>query len=76
MALISRIAVADMTDISKAPILLQATDPLRHARKLPTGAARNDLRQLAGALRDLHRTGADAHLQSIESPATGSESMR
>jgi hypothetical protein len=76
MALISRIAVADMTDISKAPIILHAADALRRARKLPVGAARNDLRQLARGLRDLYRTGAYAHLQSFESPAPGSESMR
>jgi hypothetical protein len=42
VALISRIAVADMTDISKAPIILHAADALRRARKLPVGAARND----------------------------------
>ncbi len=65
-----------MTDEPKAQILLHATDALRRARKLPAGAARNDLRQLARGLRDLHRTGAYAPLQSNESPPTGSESMR
>jgi hypothetical protein len=76
VALISRIAVAEMTDTSKAPIILHAADALRRARKLPIGPARNDLRQLARGLRDLHRAGAYAHLQSNESPAMGSESMR
>jgi hypothetical protein len=65
-----------MTDTPKTPIILHAIDALRRARKLPVGAARNDLRQLARGLRDLHQMGAYTHLQSTESPATGSESMR
>lgn len=76
MARVPRTAAADMTDEPKAPILLHATDALRRARKLPAGAARNDLRQLARGLRDLCRMGAYAHLQGNESPETGSESMR
>jgi hypothetical protein len=40
---------------SKVPIILHAADVLRRARALPAGAARNDLRQLARGLRDLHR---------------------
>jgi hypothetical protein len=76
VALILRIAAAEMTDAPKAPIILHAADALRRARKLPAGAARNDLRQLARGLRDLHRTGAYAPLRNIESPATGSETMR
>jgi hypothetical protein len=38
----------------------QATDVLRRARRLPVGAARNDLRQLAMGLLCLHRNGMDA----------------
>lgn len=68
MALILRTAAAEMTDPSKVPIILHAADALRRARKFPVGAARNDLRQLARALRDLHRTGAHANLRSVKSP--------
>jgi hypothetical protein len=39
----------------KAPQLVQAADVLRRARKLPCGPARNDLRQLAQGLLNLHR---------------------
>lgn len=76
MARVSRIETAEMTDTPKIPIILHAIDALRRARKLPVGAARNDLRQLARGLWDLHQTGAYAHLQSNESPATGPESTR
>jgi hypothetical protein len=38
----------------------QAADALRRARRLPIGAARNDLRQLATGLLWLHRNGMDA----------------
>ena len=38
----------------------QAADALRRARKLPLGAQRNDLRQLAVGLLWLHRNGMDA----------------
>ena len=38
----------------------QAADALRRARRLPLGAARNDLRQLAMGLVWLHRNGMDA----------------
>jgi hypothetical protein len=65
---------AEMRDTtSKSPIILHAADALRRARKLPVGAARNDLRQLARELRELHRIRAYASLQNVESPATGSE---
>jgi hypothetical protein len=59
-----------MTDEPKSPIILHAADALRRARKLPAGAARNDLRQLARGLRELHRAGAYAGLQNVESPPT------
>ena len=38
----------------------QAADALRRARRLPVGAARNDLRQLAMGLLWLHGNGMDA----------------
>jgi hypothetical protein len=38
----------------------QAADALRRARRLPVGADRNDLRQLATGLLWLHRNGMDA----------------
>ena len=38
----------------------QAADALRRARRLPVGAGRNDLRQLAMGLLWLHRNGMDA----------------
>jgi hypothetical protein len=41
----------------------QATDALRRARKLPVGADRNDLRQLAIGLLWLHRNGMDALME-------------
>jgi hypothetical protein len=50
----------------KAPLLKQAADVLRRARKLPVGAARNDLRQLAQGLMNLYRAGLRANVQIIE----------
>ena len=41
----------------------QAADALRRARRLPVGAARNDLRQLAMGLLWLHRHGMDAFVK-------------
>jgi hypothetical protein len=38
----------------------QVADALRRARRLPIGAGRNDLRQLAMGLLWLHRNGMDA----------------
>ncbi len=73
MNLVSQVSAAEMGGTSKSPIIRHAADALRRARKLPVGAARNDLRQLARELRELHRIGAYASLQNIESPATGSE---
>ena len=40
-----------------SPLELQAADALRRARRLPVGAHRNDLRQLAIGLLWLHRKG-------------------
>jgi hypothetical protein len=53
---------------STAPILIQIARVLRRARKLPIGPARNDLRQLARALINLHRTGIRVNVQIIEPP--------
>jgi hypothetical protein len=40
-----------------SPLEQQAADALRRARRLPVGAHRNDLRQLAVGLLWLHRKG-------------------
>jgi hypothetical protein len=52
----------------KAPLVVQAADALRRARKLPVGDARNDLRQLAWRLLRLHRSGFRADVEIIERP--------
>ncbi len=44
----------------RSPLELQAADALRRARRLPVGAERNDLRQLATGLLWLHRRGMEA----------------
>jgi hypothetical protein len=49
----------------KPPIVRQVTDVLRRARKLPVGPARNDLRQLAQGLLNLHRLGVQANVQFV-----------
>jgi hypothetical protein len=54
----------------KAPIIIQATDVLRRARKLPPGPARNDLRQLAQGLLKLHRVGTRGNVQIVEEVTT------
>jgi hypothetical protein len=46
----------------------QAANALRRARRLPIGADRNDLRQLARGLLWLHRNGMDA-LMKQRSPS-------
>ncbi len=46
-----------------SPLEEQAADALRRARRLPVGANRNDLRQLAMGLLWLHRNGMDALVQ-------------
>jgi hypothetical protein len=53
---------------AKAPIIVQAADVLRRARKLPIGSARNDLRQLAQGLLRLHQAGL-ANVQIVETQA-------
>jgi hypothetical protein len=47
----------------RSPLERQAADALRRARRLPVGAGRNDLRQLAVGLLLLHRRGMDALLE-------------
>ena len=56
----------------------QAADALRRARRLPLGAARNDLRQLAMGLVWLHRNGMDALMKQrpmSQLPADDAESV-
>jgi hypothetical protein len=55
-----------MSIIKKPPALLQVTDVLQRARKLPVGAARNDLRQFARGLLKLHRAGVEVDVRIIE----------
>ena len=50
----------------KAPIIVQAAEVLRRARKLPIGPARNGLRQLAHGLLTLHRAGIRADVELVE----------
>jgi hypothetical protein len=53
---------------TKPPVLIQAADVLRRARRLPVGPARNDLRQLARGLVNLHRLGVNANVQIVDAP--------
>jgi hypothetical protein len=53
---------------TKAPIIVHVRDVLCRARKLPIGAARNDLRQLARGLLKHHRAGMRANVRIIEKP--------
>jgi hypothetical protein len=50
----------------KAPLIVHAADALRRARKLPIGAARNDLRELAQGLLNLHRSGLRGNVEIIK----------
>ena len=45
------------SELAESPLRRQAADALRRARKLPIGPARNELRQLAIALRWLEKKG-------------------
>ena len=51
-----------------APLLIQVAQLLQRARKLPIGRARNEMRELAWALWNLHMTGVNANVQIIERP--------
>lgn len=68
VAFVARIAAANMTKVrtEKAPRILQVADVLQRAHRLPIGAARNDLRQLAIGLLKRHRAGVCANVQIIE----------
>lgn len=50
----------NISDQALSPLKKHAVDALRRARKLPVGPHRNDLRQLAIALRRLDRDGIGA----------------
>jgi hypothetical protein len=54
---------AQTMEHKRSPLEQQAADALRRARRLPVGADRNDLRQLAVGLLWLHRRGMDAVLR-------------
>ncbi|MGY3608070.1 MULTISPECIES: hypothetical protein [unclassified Bradyrhizobium] len=54
---------AELMERKRSPLERQAADALRRARRLPVGADRNDLRQLAVGLLLLHRRGMDALLE-------------
>ena len=54
----------------------QAADALRRARRLPVGAARNDLRQLAMGLLWLHRHGMDALVKQRPTSLPASDGER
>jgi hypothetical protein len=59
-----------------SPLEDQAADALRRARRLPVGADRNDLRQLAMGLLWLHRSGVDALMkQRLDSAAEAAASV-
>ena len=51
-----------------SPLEKQTRDALRRARRLPIGAERNDLRQLAMGLLWLHRNGMDALIKERSHP--------
>ena len=53
-----------ISDMPASPLGRQAADALRRARKLPVGAARNDLRQLAMGLRWLDKNGFIANVET------------
>ncbi len=53
---------------TEPPVLIQAADVLRRARRLPVGPAGNDLRQLARALVNLHKLGVSANVQIVDAP--------
>lgn len=60
-----------MSITKTAPLIRQVTDALQRARKLPVGAARNDLRQLAKGLLKLHRAGLRADVRIMEKRTGG-----
>jgi hypothetical protein len=59
------------TEQDMSPLEKQAADALRRARRLPIGAGRNDLRQLAMGLLWLHRNGMRALEQARANTIAG-----
>ena len=55
-----------------SPLELQVADILRRARRLPIGAGRNDLHQLATGLLSLRRHGMNALVQDRRAAMLGS----
>lgn len=53
--------MTSMRSPTDSPLRLQAADILRRARKLPVGPHRNDLRQLASGLLNIHRLKLNAN---------------
>jgi hypothetical protein len=53
------------TNDAPSPLRDQAADTFLRSRKLPVGPHRDDLRQLAFALRKLHRLGVKAKVQML-----------
>ncbi|WP_024512310.1 hypothetical protein [Bradyrhizobium sp. ARR65] len=70
--------MAQMQRLSEAsPLLLQAMDFLREARRLKPGPERNELREVARELRDLARSEAQSALmldQALDIPLGAAES--
>lgn len=56
-----------------SPLKKHAVDALRRARRLPVGPHRNDLRQLAIALRRLDRDGIGADFYERQADAQGAD---
>jgi hypothetical protein len=53
---------------NRSPLIIQAAEVLRRARKLPTGPAKDRFRRLALGLLRLHRAGIRATVQIVEGP--------
>ena len=58
------------SDMAASPVLRQAADTLRRARKLPHGPHKNDLRLLGFELLRLHKMGQRANLEVIHDRAS------
>jgi hypothetical protein len=60
-----------MSKSSEKDFRTHASDALRRARKLPVGAARNDLRQLAQGLLTLRRLGLTGYVKILDLTGKG-----
>jgi hypothetical protein len=58
-----------------SPLEAQAVDALRRAKRLPFGATRSDLQQLAKELLWLNRHGMDALVERRNAPHTADDSL-